>query len=778
MKINTRFSIPYARVLHAFHRLVMSVIMSACLSLFAFTQATNIGYMYISDSGNVYLNASFTNQATATYQNDGTFYLTGDFINNQVATAEGAGTTGFVGTTLQKITGSQTTTFHDVYLNNTNGVQMNLNTTMNGIISTVSGSLYFNGHALTMGGKISKGYTNVNAFSVTPTSDLIINGKAANGNALYFDTSAHALHDLSVTDSASGVLGDSLNIVAGTSHGTVIVDGSFDAAGFLTLKSDTFSTSRIGKSSGVINGFVTVERYIPARRAWRFLSVPVNNDTLHIRTAWQEGVNNTDPTLNYANNLNPHPGYGTHITWDNVTNLGYDYNTTHNASLKTWIESSNGWSSTTPPTISTLINDYDGYCIFVRGSRAVDLALATGAPADPTVLRITGSVNNKTWSETFHNINPSTILLAKNPYASDVDISSMLTSSTGIQSNKFWVWDPAIGGSSGVGGYVTYTNGIMDPVTANYPYPTTIIQDGQAFLVQSNDTMAILKFKQGNKVDSQKTSIFGKQAISPRPVIYTNLIAVSEDTALVDGVATAYGSNFFEKKNVEDADKLWNFDESIGQVRDGKTFAIQFRPMPGLTDTIFYRMYLKQQPYILQVLTKNFAAIPARAWIVDKYLHTATEIALNDDTVRYDFQANSDTNSYLNRFMLVFKRQFIATPVPVSKATNHGDSTTAGDAASIAAKTANVSIYPNPVITGEKVVLKFNNIAKGNYEVSVYSLTGQKLLSRKIDHNGVNNIYTVRLPLSMAAGTYNLRVISSKGINIKALSLVTSGGLD
>jgi hypothetical protein len=775
MKINTYFSFPFVRNLYVFRQVVLCVVLSICFSTVTFAQVYNTGNLYI--SGNVYLNDSFTNDKAATYQNDGDFYLTGDFINNQDAMAEGTGTTRFIGNKLQKIAGTDTTVFHDVYLDDSNGVQMNLNTTINGTIYTVLGSLYFNGYALTMGGALSTVYTNVKAFNVTPTSDLVINGKATSGNSLYFDSSAHTLHDLTVAKNASGVLGDSLNIVAGTSHGTVIVDGNFNAAGFLTLKSDSLSTSRIGKSAGVIKGFVTVERYIPPRRAWRFLSVPVNNDTLHIRTAWQEGVNNTDPTLNYANNLNPHPGYGTHITWDNVTSLGYDYNTTHNASLKIWMQSSNSWSTTTPPTISTRINGYAGYCIFVRGSRAVDLALAANAPPDPTILRITGSVNNKTWSDTFHNINSNTILLAKNPYASDVDIASMLTSSTGIEGYKFWVWDPAYGGHNGVGGYVTYSDGVMAPPTDNYPDATTIIQNGQAFLVQSNDTMAILKFKQGNKVDSQKTSIFGKQAVSPRPVIYTNLIAASGDTALVDGVATAYGTNFFEKKNVEDADKLWNFDESISQVRDGKTFAIQFRPMPQLTDTIFYSMYLKHQPYLLQISTKNFGAIPTRAWIIDKYLHTATEIALNDDTVRYNFQANADTNSYRNRLMLVFKRQFIATPVPVSRAANPGDSITTGDAASIAG-VANVSIYPNPVITGEKVVLKFNNIAKGSYEVSVYSLTGLKLLSRKIDHNGVNNIYTVRLPLNMAAGTYNLRVISNNGINIKALSLVISGGLN
>ncbi len=359
-------------------------------------QVNNIGPMYI--SGNVAANTSFTNASTATYQNDGVFYLTGNFINNQTAMAEGAGAIQFIGTSLQKIQGTQAPLFHDVYLNNAQGVEMDINTSMGGTISTVAGSLYFNGYALTVGGKISTAYTNTSAFNVTSTSDLNITGAAAAGNAFYFDPSANTLHNLTITSGATGTLGNALNITAGSLFGTVTADGNFNAAGFLTLKSDSNGTARVAQSLGNITGNVTVERYIPPIRAWRFMSIPVNNDTLHIRTAWQEGVNNPSLYIRY----NPNPGYGTHITGDNNFSEGFDYNTTYNPSIKTWVQSTNSWSTTAPPPVSTLINAYDGYCLFVRGSRAVNLALATSAPTDPTVLRITGNINNGVWTKNLH----------------------------------------------------------------------------------------------------------------------------------------------------------------------------------------------------------------------------------------------------------------------------------------------------------------------------------------------------------------------------------------
>ena len=118
-----------------------------------------------------------------------------------------------------------------------------------------------------MGGMINTAYTNTAAFNVTPVSDLIINGSAANGNNLYFDPAGNTLHDLTLSSGATGVLGNTLNITAGSNFGTVTVDGNFDAAGFLTIKSDSNGDARVGESAGIIVNNATVERFIPARRA-------------------------------------------------------------------------------------------------------------------------------------------------------------------------------------------------------------------------------------------------------------------------------------------------------------------------------------------------------------------------------------------------------------------------------------------------------------------------------------------------------------------------------
>ncbi|HEX5151072.1 MAG TPA: hypothetical protein VFW07_06465 [Parafilimonas sp.] len=725
-------------------------------------QVNNTGNLNI--AGSVFISSSFTNTSTASYQNNGDLYLDGDFINSQAAMVEGTGTTRFRGSVLQHIGGTQPSFFHNVYVDNAAGAQMDTNLSIGGAISPVTGSLYFNNHALTMGGMMNSAYTNIAAFNVTPLSDLVINGPAGSGNNLYFDILGNTLHNLTVSGGATGKLGNALNITPGSKFGTVVVDGDFNAAGFLTLKSDAAGTARVGKSSGIIRDTAIVERYIPPRRAWRFLSVPFSGSNQTIRDAWQEGVNNTDPNLDYANNKNPHPGFGTHITGNNNTALGYDYNTTINPSIKVWSPSINGWDPAEPVTISDRIADFNAYCIFVRGSRAVDLARATSALADPTVLRIKG-VLNQTGPEAPKDYNgvPGNIVLVGNPYASTINISNIINSSGGIVKDKFWVWDPKMSGNYGAGAYVSYTDGVMAPEsTPSFPDADSalMVQSGQAFMVEldGSSSTASMNFTEDDK-DSAQSNVFGIQAGGISfPVVYTNLMIPSDSNlTLIDGVGAGFNDGFSENIDAKDAAKQWNFNENIALARKNNFLAIELRPMPVATDTLFFKLYLKQQqPYTLQIFSRKASGV-MQAWLVDKYLNVQKEINLSDVSL-YNFTPNSDTNSYRSRFMLVFK--------PPAK-----DSSIFRPPTERPADFQAITIFPNPATIGEKVVLVFGNMEKGSYEAIIYSLGGQQLMDQKIEYTGGRGIFTLNLPSSMTSGIYDLRLVNKDAV-IKTIKLV------
>jgi hypothetical protein len=267
-----------------------------------------------------------------------------------------------------------------------------------------------------------------------------------------------------------------------------------------------------------------------------------------------------------------------------------------------WSPSLNGWDPDEPATITTDIAKYNAYCIFVRGSRAVNLAWATSAPSDPTVLRIKGRLNQTGPTATIgYNGVRGNIVFVGNPYASTINITKVIGTSTGIEPNKFWVWDPKLTGQYGVGGYVSYTDGVIVPhPTPSYPDSTSVlmVQSGQAFMVQLDalsDT-ALMKFTEADK-DSAQSDVFGLGNAVPFPAVYTNLMVPLSDSSLslIDGVGAAFSNNFSENIDAKDAAKQWNFNENIALSRNSHYLAIELRPMPIATDTLFFKLYLKQQ---------------------------------------------------------------------------------------------------------------------------------------------------------------------------------------
>ena len=287
----------------------------------------------------------------------------------------------------------------------------------------------------------------------------------------------------------------------------------------------------------------------------------------------------------------------------------------------------------------------------------------------------------------------------------------------------------------------------------------------------STDTTALPAKKASEKTGASilKTNILPGQTQNNFPVVYTNLMSDLETgSTLADGVATGFDNKFSASVDGEDAVKLWNFYENIALVRGNNTLSIEFRPMPTLTDTLFYRLYLKQQqPYTLKIFSQNLAKMTGiKVWLHDKYLNTKTEINLQDTTL-YNFMPDADTNTYRNRFMLVFNRQLTATALPFTKLMSQPDAGITSNANSITAMKADISLYPNPAVSGGRIMIRFNNILKGNYQVFVYNAKGQKLISNKIVHNGSNNIYPLLLNSSCIPGLYTVTVENTDPVNRK-----------
>lgn len=248
-----------------------------------------------------------------------------------------------------------------------------------------------------------------------------------------------------------------------------------------------------------------------------------------------------------------------------------------------------------------------------------------------------------------------------------------------------------------------------------------------------------------------------KPQVFKGPIVFINLMYPSADSLLlVDGTAAMYANNFSNSVDEYDAGKLSNFNENICLMRDGQKLAIEARKIPVLfNDTLFINMWgMKKQAYALQIVPKNLSLMPVSgAWLHDKYLNKETPLNLFDKTV-YGFTSTADTNSYKNRFFIVFdKKTLIAKPVSLNKQSSVN---------------GKIAIYPNP-LSGSIIKVAFVNMGKDNYSVELSNLSGKILINKNIVHPGGSSEYYINLNNVYSPGIYSI-IISGKNAE-KAIHL-------
>jgi hypothetical protein len=199
------------------------------------------------------------------------------------------------------------------------------------------------------------------------------------------------------------------------------LSGTLDAGEKVVLVSTNSKTAIVAPSSGGTIDNIVVERFIPAKRAYRLLSSPVTSST-SIRYNWQEDQNNTSQL--YSNNSNTKLGFGTHISGSTTGANGFDATQSGNASLFTFDNTAQNWSPIANTNIVTL-NAGAPYRLMVRGDRSIDLNTNTPT-ATNTVLRTTGSLRIGPHVDSSLSTVENEFNFIGNPYQSPIDIEAIL----------------------------------------------------------------------------------------------------------------------------------------------------------------------------------------------------------------------------------------------------------------------------------------------------------------------------------------------------------------
>jgi hypothetical protein len=433
----------------------------------------------------------------------------------------------------------------------------------------------------------------------------------------------------------------------------------------VTLNSNAIKTARVADitNNGIntgnnIIGNVVIERYIPPRRSWRMLTVPLmalGAPTLN--EAWQEGVVNTDYA--FANNQNPHPGYGMHISGSSPS-LGFDLTPLNNPSIKIYNPSNDTWAGISN-TLATKLTDYPALMVFVRGNRSTQLSQNVSALTSSTVLRATG--NLKTGLQIINlPASSGSFDIVGNPYASAIDFRRVTISSK--ISDGFSVWDPSLTGSYNLGAFQYFikfgADYIVFPGGGSYGASLSInnsIQSGQAVMIQHSGA-GTLQINETAKISSSTSLSFRPTPLSLPGYVSTFVHYLEPDntTVLIDGTLAMIGNDYSNEADKDDFKKVGNVSENLCIINKDILLAVEKRNSITKDDTIqlkFSKVKVRKYRFVFDADLLQTAGLTAL--LEDVYLHTKTPLAVSGST-NYDFNIINHPDSYNPfRFRIVFK---------------------------------------------------------------------------------------------------------------------------
>lgn len=495
--------------------------------------------------------------------------------------------------------------------------------------------------------------------------------------------------------------------------------GLFTTGNALTLKSNANTTAVIDEVTGSIAGTMTIERYIPARRAFRFMSSPTTGGT--IQNNWQEGAPTTDPV-----------GLGTDITGTGAQANGFDPSGSNNPSLFTHNNTDASWNAAT----STLVPLVAGtpYRLMVRGDRTVNQFLNTSPPSN-TTLRSTGNIVTGNVTVSGLSQTAGAFSLVGNPYQAPVNMETVLSEATNLNDTFYYVWDPT---QNTRGSYVTVNVKTSGTGENNLPSSTAnkYLQPNHAFFVQTQvDGSASLTFKESNKfITSNTTPVLYRNSENSTASIKLAMYlgnSIIENSVVADGFVINFGPNFSNDLDQNDALKPVNQDENIGTKNAGKTLSFESRNLPTESEIIpIATTAYRSSNYTYKVLVSGLDR--ATAYLHDKFSNTRTLLENNAETL-YNFNvATGNESNSENRFEIVFERGSLGNE----------------DFAS-----TNFNIYPNPVLNNNFTV---KVPSEGKTAITVYNQIGQEIKCNISELSSLT--YKVEPQTALASGIYIVKI--------------------
>ncbi len=620
-----------------------------------------------------------------------------------------------------------------------------------------------------------------NTVTLNVKGDLTNNGNFEGDGFVVFDgTSAQTIIG-NGTDA-----GTFSNILLNNSNGLTISDDiditdvfnidlgdvTVEAGNFITFKSNATKTAIVDDSNGGnILGCVIVERFIPQKRAFRYMSSPVTtgssagcNVKPSINANLQEGEQVTKTEDYPTASANAIQGFGTHITGSQFTadpSSGLDATNTGNPSMFLY---DNVVASFNPvlDTRNQGLTAGQDFLLMVRGDRTLDLNVNNTQTGPDTTLRFTGELFTNSYvftvnSGNANDLNPNASAANPlpnpvfnslgNPYHANINLGELLQNhSTDILKTRAYVYDPHASGEFGAWITLTFNGagGISSSTPSNLGKGGShngFLQANQAFFVENIDSVnpitpqvTFSESLKGNTND--QVPIFSTEQSNDFSVAI-DLYEAGEDD-LRDGILISLSNQYDDSyTQEEEALKFFNYLENLAIYNFNSYYSIEKRNLDnGQTEIVqLYSGNYNATDYIFKININN--PDNKTVYLFDNYLGTQT--LLDVPYYEYNFIVDESVPASVatDRFQLIF------------------DNTTLSN---YRFEMAGVEVYPNPV---ENIL----NIEKGQFSgqintISIYDITGKKV----IDINDLEQENELWVDMSsLSKGLYILKLNTSNG---------------
>ena len=547
-----------------------------------------------------------------------------------------------------------------------------------------------------------------NTSGPTTSLDAIINGNLTTSTDLI-------CKDLTINS------GTTLTIGAGKK---LTVSGNLINNGTIVFKSDATNTAMFDVFNGTQSGtgVVTVERYIPAKRAWRAITSPLKGSDTSIFSQWQ-------------NNGTVSSGVGIELWNPN----GDTTPSSSNSGLAVGPSSSilqydaGAWNAVTNTNTTNLFTTSrnNAFMVFPTGSYGGGNILSN-LPATATTIKATGQLI--TGDVTYSNLSNTNHTLIGNPYASPIDLNSILDANATLE-KLFWVWDP---NGANQGTYNTFDATANTYTITNLSYTnSTVIQSGQAFFVKAlSGQTGSFTISENNKSTASTNTLF-RNGTTPELLRVGLYKQENNEWSGRDGAMTVLLSDAAANQA---PNKMANSTENIAFTKNGLLFASEHHLPLIASDVLNVKVWntTAGANYKLKINTEQFTSTNLNATLEDLFTNSRTPLNLEGAAIEYPFTVTTDALSTGDRFRIVFQNVVLGTNNPTKKG---------------------FQIVPNPV-TGDSFQVNLGTLATGTYSYSICNAIGQEVEKGTLNNATQNTNYEVKMSTA-ATGIYVMKIKGS-----------------